>query len=160
VIARGLDHVSVTVADLKRSLAFYHRLLGVPMLGRGEDNGPPIAGPTGPKASRFRYADLDLGQRQILELLQYMSPKKKPVHRSVYAPGSGHIGIRVSDLNAAVRRLRRAGVRTWFDPLRLDSPSWWAGARIVYVSDPDGTAIELVERPRRLPRNRSPGTRN
>jgi catechol 2,3-dioxygenase-like lactoylglutathione lyase family enzyme len=151
VIARGLDHVSVAVADLDRSLDFYHRLLGVPVLGRGEEDGPPVSGPDGKVPSRFLYADLALGRGQILELLQYLAPKRKPVHPTPYAPGGGHLGIRVADLDVTLRRLRRAGVRPWFRPVRLASPAWWAGARIVYVSDPDGTAVELVERSRRAP---------
>lgn len=151
MIAQGLDHVSVTVADIDRSLTFYHNLLGVPLLGRGEENGPTIPGPTGEIPSRFRYADLGIGGGQILELLQYLSPKRRPVHPTPYAPGGGHLGIRVGDLDGALRRLRRAGVRPLFHPIRLDSPAWWSGARIVYISDPDGTTVELVERSRRPP---------
>jgi lactoylglutathione lyase len=147
VIARGLDHVSVTVADIDRSLAFYQGLLGIPLLGRGEEDGPSISGPRGATHSRFRYADLDLGRDQVLELLQYLSPKRKSIRSSVYAPGSGHVGILVMDLDEALRRLTTAGIKPLFNPLRLESPKWWAGARIVYVSDPDGTTVELVERP-------------
>jgi catechol 2,3-dioxygenase-like lactoylglutathione lyase family enzyme len=149
VISKGLDHVSVTVADLDRSLTFYHSLLGIPVLGRGEDDGPTLPGPKGPIHSRFRYADLELGGGQILELLQYLTPKRRAVHSIVYAPGSGHIGIRVGDLDGALDRLREAGIRPLFEPVQIDSPKWWSGARVVYVHDPDGTTVELVERPAR-----------
>ncbi|MFZ0831010.1 MAG: VOC family protein [Thermoplasmata archaeon] len=144
--ARGLDHVSVTVADLDRSVAFYHGLLGIRVLGRGEDDGPALPGPKGPIRSRFRYADLQFGRGQILELLQYLTPKRRAIHSTVYSPGSGHIGIRVGDLDAALERLRKAGVRVLFKPVQIVSPAWWAGARVVYVHDPDGTTVELVER--------------
>lgn len=161
MIVTGLDHVSVTVADLDRSLTFYHGLLEIPLLGQGEDEGPPIPGPTGSIGSRFRYADLELGGGQILELLQYLAPKRRPVHPTFYAPGGGHIGVRVGDLDVALDRLTRAGVRPLFDAIRLDSPEWWSGARVVYVSDPDGTTLELVERPqtssRVLPRSPAVG---
>lgn len=146
---RGLDHVSVTVADLDRSLSFYQGLLKIPLLGRGEDDGPPISGPRGRTASRFRYADLELGGGQTLELLQYLRPKKTPLRPTPFAPGGGHIGIRVEDLKAALRRLREAGVLPRFKPIQVDAPAWWAGARVVYVSDPDGTTVELVQRPNR-----------
>jgi catechol 2,3-dioxygenase-like lactoylglutathione lyase family enzyme len=145
-MTRGLDHVSVTVADLERSLRFYQGLLEVPLLGRGEDDGPPITGPTGVSRSRFKYADLDLGAGQILELLQYLQPQVKPLEPTPFAPRGGHIGLRVPDLEASLDRLRAAGVPPRFDPIQLDSPAWWAGARVVYVSDPDGTTVELVER--------------
>jgi catechol 2,3-dioxygenase-like lactoylglutathione lyase family enzyme len=143
-----LDHVSVTVAELDRSLAFYQGLLQISVLGRGEDDGPPIPTPKGVIHSRFRFADLDLGGGQILELLQYLHPKRRPLHPTAFAPGGGHVGLRVSNLEAALRRLRRAGVLPRFRPIQVDAPSWWAGARVVYVSDPDGTTVELVQRPR------------
>ncbi len=146
-MARGLDHVSVTVADLERSLLFYQGLLKIPVLGRGEDAGPPVRGPAGVAHSRFRYADLELGGGQILELLQYLQPKRRPLRPTPFAPGGGHIGLRVVDLDAALRRLRAAGVLPQFDPIQVVTPTWWAGARVVYVSDPDGTTVELVERP-------------
>lgn len=143
----GLDHVSVTVADLDRSLRFYQGLLGISLLGRGEDDGPPVSGPTEVSPSRFRYADLDLGMGQILELLQYLEPLYEPVVTTPFAPGGGHVGLRVTDLDGTLDRLRTAGVLPRFQPIRVDSPAWWAGARVVYVSDPDGTTVELVERP-------------
>jgi glyoxylase I family protein len=149
MMARRLDHVSVAVGDLERSLRFYHGLLEIPVLGRGEDEGPTIPGPTGSTRSRFRYADLELGDGQILELLQYTRPKRKPLHPTPYSPGGGHFGVRVEDLVSVLNRLRAKGVVPHFEPIRLESPRWWAGARIVYVSDPDGTTVELVERPRR-----------
>ena len=144
--ARGLDHVSVTVADLDRSLEFYRGLLGIPLLGRGEENGPPVAHGTRTLSSRFRFADLSLGSGQILEHLQYLRPKNKPLRPTPFAPGGGHIGFRVTDLEAALDRLHKAGVAPQFRPIQLDSPAWWAGARVVYVTDPDGTTVELVER--------------
>jgi catechol 2,3-dioxygenase-like lactoylglutathione lyase family enzyme len=155
-VTRGLDHVSVTVADLDRSLQFYQGLLEVPLLGRGEDDGPPVTGPTGDSRSRFRYADLDLGAGQILELLQYLEPRYKPLEPTPFAPGGGHIGLRVADLDASLSRLRAAGVPPRFNPIQLDSPAWWAGTRVVYVSDPDGTTVELVERRTPPPSTTSP----
>ena len=147
MIVKGLDHVSVSVADIDRSVNFYHGLLGITLLGRGEDDGPTMTGPKGPVPSRFRYADLDLGSGQILELLQYLTPKRRAIHPTVYAPGSGHLGIRVDDLDAALGRLKEAGVEPRFQPVTVEEPAWWSGARVVYVSDPDGTTVELVQRP-------------
>lgn len=147
MIVQGLDHVSVTVADLDRSLQFYHHHLGIALLGRGEDDGPPVPGPNGPMPSRFRFADLDLGGGQILELLQYLVPTREPIHPNVFAPGGGHIGVRVQDLSDVLVRLQQAGVSPNFEPVRVEAPAWWAGATVVYVTDPDGTTVELVQRP-------------
>lgn len=144
--AVGLDHVSVSVRDLDRSLDFYHGLLGIPVLGRGEEKTPEAASITGLSGAHFRYADLDLGSGQILELLQYLSPKGTPLKQNVYDPGSGHLAIRVDDAAAALRKLKRAGVEARSKPVELQEPDWWRGAKCVYVSDPDGVTVELVER--------------
>jgi catechol 2,3-dioxygenase-like lactoylglutathione lyase family enzyme len=145
--ARRLDHVSVTVSDLDRSVAFYHGLLDIPLLGIGEEEEHQTAQLVGEERVRFRYADLDVGEGQILELLQYLVPQGTPLRQRVFDPGSGHVAIRVEGLDAVVGRLAVAGVRPRSAPVRLDGPDWWAGARVVYVSDPDGVAVELVERP-------------
>ncbi len=144
---RGIDHVSVSVSDLDRSLRFYQGLLGLPLLGRGEEEGPTLSGPSGDVRSRFRFADLDLGTGQLLELLQWLEPHGVPGRVSVHDPGSGHVGLQVDSLDDALRILATAGFSPRFDPVRLEAPGWWAGARVVYVSDPDGATVELVEWP-------------
>jgi catechol 2,3-dioxygenase-like lactoylglutathione lyase family enzyme len=142
----GLDHVSVTVADLERSVRFYHELLGIPILGTGTEESPSVTAVAGAGPARFRYADLDLASGQILELLQYLSPKGTPSSHNVYDPGSGHLAVRVDHLDQMLDRLKVAGVRARSEPVELDEPAWWAGARVVYVIDPDGVTVELVER--------------
>ncbi|MGZ4155362.1 MAG: VOC family protein, partial [Actinomycetota bacterium] len=37
-----LDHVSVTTADLERSIAFYRDVLGLPLVDRGEMEGEEL----------------------------------------------------------------------------------------------------------------------
>lgn len=144
----GVDHVSVTVGDLERSLGFYHDLLGIPVHGTGVEESAAVTAIVGVEHARFRYADLDLGHGHILELLQYLSPKGTPHRPSVYDPGSGHIAVRVDDLDAMLAKLRAAGIQARSDPVELEEPAWWAGARVVYVTDPDGATVELVQRTR------------
>jgi len=140
-----LDHVSLTVSDIDRSLAFYHGLLKIPVLGRGEEGG--AAAILGLKSVHFQYADLDLGSGQILELLRFVRPKK-PARPHTRGAKNGHFGLRVDDLELTLSRLRRSGFSPRTDPVVLDQPRWWRGATSVYVTDPDGATVELVERHR------------
>lgn len=142
----GIDHVSVTAADLDRSVAFYHGLLRIPLHGTGVEASPSVASVVGLEGARFRYADLDLGHGHILELLQYLDPVGTPRRPNVIDPGSGHIAFLVDDLDAVLGRLRAAGVEPRSEPATLEEHAWWAGARVVYVTDPDGVTVELVER--------------
>ena len=142
----GLDHVSVSVEDLDRSLAFYHGLLGIPLLGRGEESSEATESVTGLRNAHFLYADLSLGSRQILELLQYVSPRGARLRQHVNDPGSGHLALRVDDITSVLRGLRGAGVMPRSSPVEIQEPAWWQGAKCVYVTDPDGVTVELVER--------------
>ena len=141
-----LDHVSVTVSDLDGSLVFYRDLLGIRMLGTGDEVEGAGPGVTGIPGARFHYADLDLGSGQILELLQYFRPVGKRIRHRIYDPGGGHVALRVDHLPTILRKLKRAGISPRSAPIKLKDPKWWRGATCVYVEDPDGVTVELVER--------------
>ena len=98
------------VADLERSLAFYRDLLGLTVTDEGEGGGPDTDELVGAQGMRFRYAELDLGADQLLELIQPLGPAAFPQARSVAPPLSGaHVGLLVDDIGETYRRLRRAG---------------------------------------------------
>jgi lactoylglutathione lyase/glyoxylase I family protein len=143
----GLDHASISVGDLERSLAFYHGLLGLAILGTGDDAGPEVAAITGFPGARVCYADLDTGSGHILELLQYLTPQGTALAQELCDPGSGHIALRVDDVVATLAHLRQGGVTARADLVEIPGPAAWRGARCVYVQDPDGVTVELIERP-------------
>jgi catechol 2,3-dioxygenase-like lactoylglutathione lyase family enzyme len=145
---RGFDHVSVSTADIDRSIAFYSGLIGVPVLDRGEESGPELRQLVGRDDVSIRWADLDLGDDRILELVQFITPKGGTIPKSLWDPGSGHIGLRVDDLDALYPRLLEADVTVRSEPVTWHEPGVWDGVRVVYAIDPDGTWVELVERPR------------
>jgi catechol 2,3-dioxygenase-like lactoylglutathione lyase family enzyme len=55
--------------------------------------------------------------------------------------------LRVDDLDAVHAWLVEAGVRMRSGPVRLTEEGAWHDVRVLYATDPDGTWIELVERP-------------
>ena len=96
---------------------------------------------------RMRWADVDLGGGMTLELVQFLHPAGSPVSKSLWDPGATHIGLQVDDIDAMHARLREAEVRVVSKPVRLTEEGSWYGAKVLYAVDPDGTWIELVERP-------------
>ncbi len=148
-----LDHVSVTCADLERSIAFYRDVLGLPLLGRGEAAERELSTLTGLEGVRLRWAELDLGRGQVLELVEYLHPRGRVLEPRVHDPGAGHLALAVEDIEAAHARLVAAGARVRSEPVRLTEEGDWNGVRVLYASDPDGATVELLERPRviRLP---------
>lgn len=143
-----LDHVSVTCADLERSISFYRGVLGLAFLGRGESSGEDMNQITGFPDVRVLWAELDLGGGQLLELLQYTSPVGGAVRQQTNEAGSGHIGLAVDDIDALYRRLLNAGATVRSEPVSISESGDWNGVRSMYALDPDGVTIELVDRSR------------
>ena len=143
----GFDHVSVTTSDLDASVAFYAGHLEMTLLDSGESEGSALDELLGIEDVRIRFADLDLGEGRVLELIQFVQPTGTPVSKEQWDPGATHIGLRVSDIDSLHDRLRDGGVRVISKPVRLTEEGAWDGARVLYAIDPDGTWVELVQRP-------------
>lgn len=143
----GLDHVAITAEDVDRSLSFYCGLLGLELAGRGEASAAPEFAITGIPDAVVRWADVALPDGRTLEVLQYVSPRGAPVRPRVNDPGATHLAFQVSDLDAAVERLAHGGIGPRTAPVEVQEPGAWHGSRCVYVADPDGVTIELIERP-------------
>lgn len=143
-----IDHVSVTTADLERSIAFYRDVLGLKLLRVGESDEPEMSTITGLPGVRLLWAELDLGGGQSLELLQYLAPEGTPVAQRSCDPGSAHIAFAVDDIEELHGRLVSAGAQVRSEPVEIHDDGDWNGVRCLYLTDPDGATIELVERPR------------
>jgi len=142
-----LNHVSVTVADLDRSLRFYEGLLGLRLTGSGEVAYPHLDEIIGVGPTRILWAELDVPGGTMLELFQYVEPTGSPLEQRPCDPGAVHICLETDELDELVERLRSAGVRTRSPaPVRIPFGDW-EGFRAIYAVDPDGVTVELVERP-------------
>ena len=81
-----------------------------------------------------------------LELLSYASPAAvgDGSTRAMNARGLTHLSLRVDDLEATLADLTTVGARV-LGPSRIDIPGFAVAA--IFISDPDGTLIELVQSP-------------
>lgn len=142
-----IDHVGITTSDLDRSLHFYVDLLGLRLLSRNMLEGPDLAALLGFESAAIDNADLDSGDGRILELMQYVQPPGVRVtYRSADAPTT-HIAFKVQDLAALTERLTTAGVEIISRrPLKIHGGAW-DGVQCLYLRDPDGVILELVQRP-------------
>jgi catechol 2,3-dioxygenase-like lactoylglutathione lyase family enzyme len=142
-LIRRLGHLGICVSDLERSLRFYAEGLGFREVGALDLAGEPSATLLGlPDVSlRARYLERD-GAR--IELLHYPRPGATGTGeaRPMNALGLTHLSFRVVDLEAAVRRLVALGGRA-LAHTRVANPA--LGMQAVFVTDPDGTRIELVQ---------------
>jgi catechol 2,3-dioxygenase-like lactoylglutathione lyase family enzyme len=146
VTVRGIDHAGITVASVAAALVFYRDLLGLRVADEGEGGGPELDAITGLTGVRIRYAELDLGGH-LLEVIEYCPPHGTQLTQRPCDPGASHLALRVDDVDAVCARLAAAGVKVPGRPTTLTARGPWRGARCVYVEDPDGHTVELVQRP-------------
>jgi len=140
-----VSHVGICVSDWKRSLRFYHDVLGFRYLHELTLAGEPSSTLLQLDEVAFRAIYLEREGLRI-ELLHYERPgcEAGAIPRPMNQLGLTHLSLRVDDLEAQLRRLAEAGVEV-LEATRIDLPE--AGVKAVFVTDPDGTRIELIQQP-------------
>ena len=140
-----LTHVGVCVSDIERSLRFYRDVLGFVFVSELQVAGEPAATllQLTPLDLRAVYLERD-GFR--IELLHYAAPghQGNGQPRAMNALGLTHLSFRVDNLAETRAALARAGVAV-LENTHIDLPAFEAAA--IFVTDPDGTLIELVQSP-------------
>lgn len=143
-----IDHVGITVSDLDRALGFYRDLLGLRVVADSTVREPEVADLLGLDSVQLRIADLDPGDGRIVELIQYVQPKGKRLDYTSADPATAHIAFTVDDLASVRERLMDAGATIVSSrPITISDPGGsFDGATCLYVRDPDGAILELVQR--------------
>jgi catechol 2,3-dioxygenase-like lactoylglutathione lyase family enzyme len=149
----GILHTGLTVSDLDRSVAFYRDLLGLELIAQWDSRQPYLRTVVGYPDAELRIALLRLpgaagAAGHHIELLEYRQPRGTRGDANTYHPGNGHVAFMVDDLDATYRDLRAKGVRFKSAPVDIDHGRN-AGARAVYLFDPDDITLEMVQPARR-----------
>lgn len=142
---RGLHHVGVTVSDLERSLAWYREVFGLVPDVDETGSGPDLCATVQVPDVNLRFAFLHVGNTRI-ELLQYVTPAGSPFDMRNNDVGAAHICLVVDDVQASYDRLTAAGFAFNAPPLHLHD-GVMAGHTIVYLRDPEGIQLELMQEP-------------
>ena len=118
---QGFIWTGVMVENLETSITFYRDVLGLPLLGKGDD-----------------WAHLDASNGALLELIsggRASQEPKTPDQQSII------LGLRVDDLDGVVEELKQKGVHF------IDEIGEFEGTRWVRFSDPEGNQFEIKEIP-------------
>jgi len=139
------DHTGITVSNLERSLAFWRDILGFEFSHAAHQKGELAEEITGIPGAELKLAVLKTPGGHKIELLEYLAPAdRKRANLRPCDVGSVHVALLVDDLGAALGRIAASGWKTSGQPQILTKgPN--AGKRVVYVRDPDGTTIELMQ---------------
>jgi catechol 2,3-dioxygenase-like lactoylglutathione lyase family enzyme len=139
------SHIGVCVSDLDRSLRFYSEGLGFRRAGSLEIANEMTSTLLELEGVALRASYLERDGVRI-ELLHYSRPGSigDAVARPMNALGLTHLSLRVDDLAGMLPGLEGLGGRV-LERTRVEQSG--IGVAAVFVTDPDGTRIELVQAP-------------
>ena len=142
-----LDHVSVTVSDMDRSLAFYRDMLGLKEIERHRLEGEGISKMAGKETVAMEVVRLVAPETEGIEidLQQYLEPVGKVSDAKLGDVAHSHICFGVPNLAQAYENLSEKGVKFVSEPVSFDLG--WAIVHVVFFEDPDGYVLELMQVP-------------
>ena len=143
----AINHFNVTVNDMDRSLKFWRDLLGLDLIGRGVVEYEHLNQITGLEDACIEWAELALPNGGMIEVFQYHRPKGKAVHTNTQDPGCTHVCLEVTGIDELVDHLHLHGVQTRSPGAVVIPSGSWRGVKSIYVLDPDGVTVELIENP-------------
>ncbi len=127
-----IDHIGIAVKSVAAALKVYENAIGLKVSGHDEVPGEGV-----------RVAMLDIGESRI-ELLEPARPDS-PIEKFISKRGEGihHIAVRVDNIEAAIERLKAAGVRLIDQTPRRGAHN--TRVAFIHPSSTHGVLLELVE---------------
>jgi catechol 2,3-dioxygenase-like lactoylglutathione lyase family enzyme len=150
----GIFHTGITVSDLDRSIAFYRDCLGLELVTRWESSQPYLRTVVGFPDAELRIALLRVPAMAAgvsghhIELLEYRAPRGQRGDARTCNPGNAHVAFVVEDLDRVYADLSARGVRFKSAPVAV-THGRNAGAKAVYLLDPDDVTLEFIQPARR-----------
>jgi lactoylglutathione lyase len=143
-IVKG-HHTGLTVRSLIKSMVFYKDLLGLEEIFTWNPKAQYINEVTGYKEADFHISVLRVpGIDYYLELLEYRNTEQISIDHRNGNPGIAHIAFQVENLDEFYDFLVGKGVKSVSSPVTPEiGPN--KGGRIVYMIDPDGYRVELIQ---------------
>jgi catechol 2,3-dioxygenase-like lactoylglutathione lyase family enzyme len=149
-VVKGCDHIGIQVRDVESSARFYEEALGFEQVERWTLSHPYVQRVVG------YYPDVTLeiallaipDSSVFLEIVEYRGVDRAAIDPATANPGTGHFCLFVDDLDDFHAKLTAKGVEFVSG---VETPTWGPnkGGRLVYMKDPDGIRVELVETRRR-----------
>jgi catechol 2,3-dioxygenase-like lactoylglutathione lyase family enzyme len=128
----------MTVKDLRRSIDFYWNNLGLPVVAVMELPSFVIKEVYGVEKTRVKVALLRCGWGSFIELFEF-TPAKKGADVGHSRPCITHVALDVPSVDRIFKRLVAKGVKFLAPPMREK------GSHYVFIKDPDGHLVELID---------------
>ncbi len=126
-------HTSIRTSNLERSIDFYTKFLGLSLLNR-------IDIPQTDAEIAFLQDPQSKGSKLELTFYHAQTTFSQPEYENRLFD---HLAFEIKDMNATIEAMRKEGITITDEPYRLHP----GGFLLAFVEDPDGTLIELIEKP-------------
>jgi catechol 2,3-dioxygenase-like lactoylglutathione lyase family enzyme len=152
VAARDLWHVGLVVRDLDEAISFYTEALGLELRHRQTQENEYTCALVGYDNARLHVAQLRLPAGQwnrsghIVELVEYERPPGIPGEPENRRLGTVHLAFEVDDIDEVRARLEARGA-SFHGPTQEIAAGINKGGKAVYLRDPDGNNLELIQPP-------------
>jgi catechol 2,3-dioxygenase-like lactoylglutathione lyase family enzyme len=138
VRAKSLSQIGMTVNSLKTSIDFYWGHFGLPVVEVMERPSGVIKEVYGDGDTVVKVALIRCGWGSFIELFEFV-PSNKTREAVQTRPGFTHLTLDVGNVDRAYRELTGKGVKF------LGPPVHEKGASFVFLKDPDGYLVELID---------------
>ena len=142
----GFFHGGVTVRDMDTSLRFYRDGLGLEIEFDRILDADYLKTVLGLEFDHIRAVYLRIPGGGFVELLEYVGIERLSAASRPSDYGAGHLCLYVDDVAATFGRLRGRGFEARSAEVVDITAGPNAGARSVYMADPDGYAVELFQK--------------
>jgi catechol 2,3-dioxygenase-like lactoylglutathione lyase family enzyme len=146
-------HIGFCVRDIDASIRFYQDGLGLVLRHRQVQDNPYTRSLVGYSDAVLHIAQFQLADQEpppsghVLELIQYVQPVGASADPERNRLGAGHLAFTVNAIEPILRRLIDMGARPINEPVEITA-GINKGGRSVYLFDPDGVNLELLELPK------------
>ena len=142
----GFFHGGVTVSDMDQSLRFYRDGLGLEVEFDKILDGPYLPIVLNLEFSFIRAAYLRIPGGGFVELLEYHGIESLPAASRPCDHGAGHLCLYVEGIDEIFAGLTELGYRARSQHVVDISQGPNKGARSLYMLDPDGYRVELLQK--------------
>lgn len=146
-MTKSFNHMGLTVSNLERSIEFYCDQLGLPHPPDGHIfpiQGEWLSNLVNAKDPLIQIAFVPL-DHGVLELLQYESPDNGKDSASLknWDVGSAHLALNIPNLLDFYES--KKDELNFLSAPQIVASGPWQGGYVVYLTDPDGNSVELVD---------------
>ncbi|MGE7907511.1 VOC family protein [Peribacillus sp. NPDC094092] len=143
----GFIHSGITVKNLERALDFYVNILGFELLSTQVANSDYIFDIVEiPGLKEINIAFVQIPGGHVIELLEYVGIDTYSGSSRSCDYGTGHICLLVENLEEMFSELKAKGVQFKSKKVAHITVGANTGSKAVYMLDPDGYILELMEK--------------